>query len=236
MIGDHSLLNTWAIAHTALLVEGQSRLSEIIGTDAPEWELSLSTGLLTLSGVRLQCALLGFVSEEDNTWVWSWADPQMDPDAIAVRRSLPLKVFGEESGLWEFTEPSFSMAGVLDIGMSPGATLSMVASPQIMGAAIFSAPSLGGRLYTAITDPLLTIEEPTAFSTPRIISAALAYGLGNHRDIVAVYAGAHGLALEEIGDMIVVTFQDSSRLEITVDEDDHIRRMHGVLPKDPNQA
>ena len=225
-MADHSLLNSWAAAHTALLVEGQSRLSDVIGTDSPDWELNPSTGLITLNGRRLQFALLGSVNEEGDSWTWSWADPDLDPQAIAVRRAQPLKRFGEESGLWEFTTPSFPMEGVTDLGMTPGATISLVACPQIMGSAIFSGGSgFGGRLYTVLTDPLLTVEAPSAFTAPRFISGALAYGLGAHRDIITVYAGAHQLQLEESPGQMTLIFEDQTRLEVIFDPLDRISTM-----------
>ncbi|MCL2735600.1 MAG: hypothetical protein FWD75_03085 [Propionibacteriaceae bacterium] len=227
---DHSLLNEWASAHTALLVEGQSRLSRLVGSDVPDWELSLATGFMTLNHVRVQFALLGHVDEETNTWVWSWADPHVDHTAIAVRRAEPLREFGAEAGLWEFTEPSFPMDGVLNLGMTPGATLAVVASPQIMGGAIFSGWRPGRRLYAVITDPRLTMEAPTAFTVPRIISSALSYGLGDHKDIVTVYASAHQIAMEESRDEITLVFEDEARLSVMFDDRGRIRHMHGTVP------
>jgi len=227
---NHDQLNAWAAAHTALLVEGQSRLSDLVGTDRPDWELNLATGLLTLNGHRLTCALLGSVDEERNSWMWAWANPGLDHHTLAIQRASSLRRFGEEAGLWEFTEESFSMEGVLDLGMTPGATLALVASPQIMGGAIFSGLYPSGRLYLVVTDTRLTMEAPSAFTAPKAISGALAYGLGNHRDIVTVYAGAHGLEIEESASRVAIVFADASRLEIDFDDSDRIRHMHGVVP------
>jgi len=227
MLADHSLLNTWAAAHTALLVEGQSRLAELVDEDSPSWELTISTGLLHLNGIRLSCALLGSVDEETNMWTWSWAEPGLDPEAVAVRRSLPLKEFGEESGLWEYAEPSFSMDGVLDLGMTPGASVALVASPQIMGGAIFSGRAPGRRLYMVITDPRLLIEAPSAFTVPRFISGAVAYHVGIPRDIVLTYAGAHQLNVTEVGEHMSVGFEDGTRLDVLFTSDGRIARMHG---------
>ena len=233
---NHDQLNAWAAAHTALLVEGQSRLSDLVGTDRPDWELNLATGLLTLNGHRLTCALLGSVDEERNSWLWAWANPGLDHQTLAIQRAASLRRFGEEAGLWEFTEESFSMDGVVDLGMTPGATVALVASPQIMGGAIFSGLYPAGRLYLVVTDPRLTLNAPSAFTAPKVISGALAYGLGNHRDIVTVYAGAHGLDITESPTQTVITFADSSRLEIDFDGQDRIRRMHGVVPSGESPA
>ncbi|MCL1906677.1 MAG: hypothetical protein FWG08_01970 [Propionibacteriaceae bacterium] len=233
MTADHTLLNTWASVHTALLVDGQTRLSSVIGTDTPSWELSLSKGLLTLNGIRLTCAVIGSVAQADNTWLWSWADETVDQEALGIQRAHPLRQFGQEAGLWEFTQPRFAMEGILDLGMTPGATVAMVASPQLLGTAIFSAPSAGGRIYVVVTDPRLSLETPTAFTTPKIITSATSYGIGNHKDIIAVFAGAHNLPLEDRGDQLVLTFEDSSRLEIVLDSSGKVRQMHGLLPKDP---
>ncbi|MDR0783228.1 MAG: hypothetical protein LBE83_05655 [Propionibacteriaceae bacterium] len=227
---DHSLLNTWAAAHTALLVEGQTRLSSVIGTDYPAWEMNVDAGLLTLHGTRLQFALLGRVDEETNAWTWAWSDRAFDSRAIAVQRSWGLREFGMESGLWQFVEPTFPMAGIVDLGMTPGSTIAMVGSPQILGYAIFSGIWPGGRVYMAITDPRLSLEPASAFTAPKHISGALAYGLGRHRDIVTVYAAAHHLDVWGSGDLLTLVFEDDTRLEITFDDRDRIRRLHGVVP------
>ena len=230
MNGDHSLLNSWAGAHLALFVEGQSRLSDLVGTDAPAWELSASTGLLSLNGHRLQCALLGSVADGTDTWVWSWADPSLDPSAIAVSRTRSLKDFGKESGLWEFTVSEVGLSGVVDLGMTPGATIALVASPQIMGGAIFIATSSGRKLYIAVTDPKLTMEAPTAFTAPASIQGAAAYGIGNAHDIVTVYASFHQLEAEDVVAGMRLKFEDGSVLQIDLDDSGHIRRMEPVQP------
>ena len=222
---DHSLLNSWAGAHLALFVEGQSKLSDLVGSDSPTWELSTSTGLLTLGGVRLQCALLGTVADDTNTWVWSWADEDLDQASIAVARAHSLKDFGEESGLWEFTTGEVDVEGIVDLGMTPGATLSLVASPQIMGGAIFIGSSPGKKLYTAVTDPRLTMEAPTAFTAPKYIQGAVAYRMGNDRDIVTVYASYHQIDVEEIVAGMRLKFEDGSVLAIDIDSSGNIRHM-----------
>ncbi|MCL2471191.1 MAG: hypothetical protein FWF25_05545 [Propionibacteriaceae bacterium] len=233
MTGDHTLLNAWAAAHTALLVEGQSRLSQVVGADSSHWEMDPGTGLLTINGSRLQFALLGWVDDETNVWSWAWASPGMDSQAIAVQRALPLQDFGAESGLWEYTAPAFSMEGVLDLGMTPGATVALVASPQLMGGAIFSGVFPGKRVYTVVTDPRLTMDAPTAFTVPTIISGALAYGLGDHRDIVMVYAGAHQLDTEESDQDVTLRFADGSRLKVEFDDDNRVRTVQEVTAGEP---
>jgi len=225
MNDDHSLLNSWAGAHLALFVEGQSKLSDLVGMDTPAWELSTSTGLLSLNGCRLQCALLGSVNDGTDTWVWSWADPGLDPNSIAVARTRSLKDFGEESGLWEFTTAEVDLHGVADLGMTPGGTLALVAVPQIMGGAIFIGSSAGKRIYTAVTDPKLTMEAPTAFTAPKHIQGALAYRMGNDRDIVTVYASFHQIDAEEVVGGMRLSFEDGSILDIDIDESGHIRHM-----------
>ena len=228
---DHSLLNAWAAAHTALLVEGQSRLCDVIGTDYPAWEMAPDQGLLTLHNSRVQYALLGRVDEETNAWIWAWADREFDAYSLAVQRTWPLRQFGMENGLWEFVEPTFPMEGVVDLGMTPGATLAMVASPQIMGGAIFSGFWPSGRAYMVVTDPRLTMEEASLYTATKHISGGVAYGLGHHRDIVTVYAAAHHLEVWGSGDLLTLVFPDANRLEVHFDAKDRILRMHGVVAR-----
>ncbi len=227
MPDDHSQLNSWARLHLPLLVEGQSRLSALVGTDEPQWQLDLATGLLNLNGRRLQCALLGSVRTGDNTWLWSWADPGLDQQAIAVQRARPLRGFGAEWGLWEFAADSFSMDQVVDLGMTPGAALALVAQPQLMGGAIFSGAGDGSRMYAVVTDPRLTMEPPSVFTVPRVLSGAAAYGVGDQREMVMVYASAHQLGIIEAGDLMWLEFDDGTRLEVCF-EDGMIRRMNGL--------
>jgi len=230
MAGSHDALNQWVGAHTALLIEGQSRLSEVIETKEPEWELSLNAGLITLNGHRLQFALLGSVNEDDNTWLWSWADRGLDQRAIAIRRAQPLAGFGAEYGLWEFSQDSFPMAGVIDLGLTAGASVALVAMPQLLGGAIFSGPYPGGRLYAVITDPQLTAEQPTAVTAARHIGGARGFGVTLQRDLVSVYAAAHQLPTTETDDSMALTFEDGSVLTVTFDQDNTITKMHGILP------
>lgn len=224
MAGDHSVLNAWAAAHTGLLVEGQSKLENLVGSDSPDWELDICTGLLVLNGQRLSCALLGSVDDQNN-WLWSWADPGLDTHALAVRRALPLREFGEESGLWEFTVPVFPVNAVVDLGMTPGASVALVASPQIMGGAIFSGWEPGRRLYMVLTDPRLSLEQPSAFTVPRYLSGAVAYRVGSPRDIVWTYAGAHQLDVNESGDTMTLNFPDGTHLDVLFGADGRIARM-----------
>ncbi|MCL2784836.1 MAG: hypothetical protein FWD55_05255 [Propionibacteriaceae bacterium] len=231
MSNDHSLLNSWAGAHTALLVEGQSILAGLIGSTSPDWELNLASGLITLNETRLQFGLLGSVDDKNN-WLWSWANPDMDRHATAIARVIPLKTFGAETGLWEFSQPSFSMDSVIDLGMTPGATIAMVACPQIMGTAVFSGSTGDTRLYTVITDPRLSLEAPSAFTAQKYIQAGIAYGVGVHKDIVTVYAGAHQLGVEEVQDKVTLQFLDGSRLEIQFDWQGSILQMSEVLSSD----
>ncbi|MDR0284895.1 MAG: hypothetical protein LBI33_08410 [Propionibacteriaceae bacterium] len=219
MARDHALLNRWAVAHTALLVEGQSRLMDLIGTADPLCELDAATGLMTLAGHRLQFALLGSVDDASGTWRWAWADPDQDEHALAVRRTLSLRGFGRETGLWEFDEATFSTAGITDLGMTPGATVAIVASPQLLGGAIFSLAGPAGRTYTVLTDARLTMEAPTAFTAADLLTRALAYGADGHRDIVTVYAGAHQLPLAGQGDRLTLVFEDETALDLTLSDD-----------------
>jgi len=230
MARSHDVLNQWVGAHAALLIEGQSRLSEVIETKEPDWELSLNTGLITLHGHRLQFALLGSVNEDDNTWLWSWADQGLDQRAIAIRRAQPLAGFGAEYGLWEFGQATFSMAGVIDLGLTPGASLALVAMPQLLGGAVFSGPYPGGRLYAVITDPQLTAEQPTAVTAARYLRGARGFGVALQRDLVSVYAAAHQLPTSQTADQMDLTFEDGSVLSVTFGPDNLIAKMHGVLP------
>ncbi|MDR2930042.1 MAG: hypothetical protein LBV06_03940 [Propionibacteriaceae bacterium] len=230
---DHSLLNSWALAHTALLVEGQSRLSELIGTDSPDWEMNLDTGLLTLNGVRLHFALLGRVDESTDTWHWAWGESRWDRNMVAVHRSLPLRRFGEETQLWEFVEPSFSVEGIVDLGMTPAASVCLVASPQLMGGAVFSGASGAGRLYAVVTDPRLTMEPPSAFTAAGHVSGALPYVPDGHRDVITVYASAHQIPVTDEDGAMVLTFEDSSRLVVTFGADGRLAQLESAVAGAP---
>jgi len=161
--------------------------------------------------------------------VWSWADENLDPTSVAVARTESLPLFGEESGLWEFTESTFSLDGVVDLGMTPGATLTLVASPQIMGGAIFCGVSPGRRSYIVITDPRLTMEAPSPYTALKHIQGAAAYGLADVRDIVTVYASFHQLDMEDTPTGVKLMFEDGEGLDITIDETGRIDHMEPIV-------
>jgi hypothetical protein len=227
---DHAVLNAWIAAHLAVTIEGQAHLAQLIGSDAPgRWEASLSTGVLTLDQTDLEFALLGSYSDDDNSWLWSWANPGLDPTALALRRALPLRGFGSEFGLWEFSEDRFEMDGVVDFGMTAGSSLTSVAGPQIAGGAIFSGSYPGGRFYVIVTDPRLQRFGPSAVSAPKYFTRAVAYGLGHHRELVETYAAYHQLEMTSADDTIRLAFPDKSHINVSFDEHDRMTRIHANL-------
>jgi len=227
---DHEALNAWIAAHLAVTIEGQAHLAQLIGSDAPgRWEASLSSGMLTLDQTDLEFALLGSYSEEDNSWLWSWANPGLDANTVAIQRALPLKGFGEEFGLWEFSEDSFDISGVVDFGMTAGSSLTSVAAPQIGGGAIFSGSYPGGRFYVIVTDERLARFGPSAVSAPKYFTRAVSYGLGHHRELVETYAAIHQLQMVETEDMVRLGFPDKSHLDVSFDEHERMTKIHANL-------
>ncbi|MDR1387784.1 MAG: hypothetical protein LBJ44_09405 [Propionibacteriaceae bacterium] len=227
---DHEVLNGWVSAHLAVTIEGQAHLAQLIGSDAPSrWEASLSTGVLTLDQTDLEFALLGSVSEEDNTWLWSWANPGLDPSTLAIQRALPLRGFGSEFGLWEFSADTFEMDGVVDFGMTAGSSLASVAGPQIGGGAIFSGSYPGGRFHVVVTDPRLHRFGPSAVSAPKYFTRAVSYGLGHQREVVETYAAIHQLQMAETESMVRLGFPDRSHLDVSFDEHQRMTRIHANL-------
>jgi hypothetical protein len=227
---DHEDLNAWIAAHLAVTIEGQAHLAQLIGSDAPtRWEASLSSGILTLDRTDLEFALLGSYSEEDNSWLWSWANPGLDPTTLAIQRALPLKGFGAEFGLWEFSEDRFDVTGVVDFGMTVGSSLTSVAGPQIEGGAIFSGSYPGGRFYVVVTDPRLQRFGPSAVSAPKYFTRAVSYGLGHHRELVETYAAFHGLQIVEQEDTVRLVFPDRSHIDVSFDGHDRMTRIHANL-------
>jgi hypothetical protein len=227
---DHEILNAWIAAHLAVTIEGQAHLAQLIGSDAPgRWEASLSEGILTLDQTDLEFALLGSYSEEDGSWLWSWANPGLDRSAIAIQRALPLKAFGAEFGLWEFSEDTFNISGVVDFGMTAGSSLTSVAAPQIGGGAIFSGSYPGGRFYVIVTDQRLARFGPSAVSAPKYFTRAVSYGLGHHRELVETYAAIHQLQMMETEDTVRLGFPDKSHLDVSFDGYERMTKIHANL-------
>jgi hypothetical protein len=227
---DHDVLNGWICSHLAVTIEGQAHLAQLIGSDAPSrWEASLSTGILTLDQTDLEFALLGSVSEDDNTWLWSWANPGLDPDALAIRRALPLRSFGSEFGLWEFSTDTFNISGVVDFGMTAGSSLATVAGPQIGGGAIFSGSYPGGRFHVVVTDRRLQRFGPSAVSAPKYFTRAVSYGLGHHRELIETYAAIHQLEMIETEALVRLGFPDRSHIDVSFDEHERMVKIHANL-------
>jgi len=75
------------------------------------WNVDQGTGTITFTSPKGLCAtapvqIIGSFNTADNTWLWSWANPSIQPPLTEHARKL--QAYGREKGYIPLTTPKFS--------------------------------------------------------------------------------------------------------------------------------
>jgi hypothetical protein len=113
------------------------------------WDYDQVTGELVFSsaGVPQLVAdfqVVGSISTISNTWLWSWANPQVLED---VKKDLyQVKRFGEENNLWQLTEERWSADEV------DGWSMTSISGKLLTAKGGYRCPNENGALFVIFTD------------------------------------------------------------------------------------
>ncbi len=107
----------------------------LIFEDAHDQELELAT------------QVLGTESDEDQSWLWAWANEAAGLPARMLASVSELKALGVSAGIPEFTQPEVPFGPGLD-----GGRIAAVASGVCRAGCYFRAPYPGGAIFTLIKD------------------------------------------------------------------------------------
>lgn len=224
---NHDRFNTAVVAHLPVAMEAQESLAQVVDLNAT-YQAAIDQATLTIGGRPLHVVLLGTVSKQSNTWLWSWANQGFSPDLPAIGPVKRVTDVADSWGLWELATPQFSLDGVVDTGLGAGASIAIVAAPIIGATAFYSADYGGGIAYFGILDPAVPRVQPQAVTFPRRILDAVGLRPDNPRSQVLTYASVHNLRVTGDDRQLKVHFGNDV-MGVQFDEHGRIANISGSL-------
>ncbi len=216
----HDRLNEAVAAHLAVAMEAQDALSQAVDLSAP-YQADIGAAQLVVGGRALRVLLLGTVSKQSNTWLWSWANQGFSPDSPAIAPVRAVAQRGAEWGLWELQESVFDLTGVTDTGLGGGASVALLGSILAGGVGFYGADYGAGIAYFAVVDPSVPRPAADGVSLPRRILNAVDLAPGHGRGQLLTYAAVHDLRVRSVpeglevhlapGDVVLVQFDEQNR-------------------------
>ncbi|MEU4191575.1 DUF6882 domain-containing protein [Kribbella sp. NPDC026611] len=197
----------WA---AAAAIQQQDLFNEVVGTDSLMVDLNART-LTGERGVLSGVSLLGSLSHLDNTWLWGWANPGFGPDFPAVAATLPIRDFGNQHGITEFTSDSPDLNGFPDPAQA-AITLAITAGWVLGGRGVWSTAINEGRghVYLYVADEQLPRATFDPFATPRLLMTAVSVFPVDHRQVVRGYFQHFGFEYAESPDALRGTASDGT--------------------------
>ncbi len=94
--------------HAVTSWDKQESLFRLMGGEH-DWRIDLASGILILTNSKgehhLPIQWLGTADREENTWIWAWANEQLDVPEPLREAALALRRHGEEHGVSELVDP-----------------------------------------------------------------------------------------------------------------------------------
>ena len=166
--------------HALLAFEKQMHAYDVVGDRG--WDVDLDAGTIVFDDeLEMRVALLG--TEDENGWVWGWADPDEEFPESVVAAGRSLGAYGREHDLPALYEPE--TATDEDVTLD---RIGVIASGVLDLQATYHAPlDGGGRVLFALEHPSLALPEP---DTERLFKIVRESGFVSDWDAaVAAYYG-----------------------------------------------
>lgn len=116
----------------------------------PRWDWDQDTGRLVFSDgeggpPRVVCDIqfTGSISTESGTWLWSWANPHVDPRWSRDLRDV--RLVGEVRGIPQLTEPKWEAEEV------HGWEMTSIAAYVLRARGVYRTPREGGFTFMVLT-------------------------------------------------------------------------------------
>jgi hypothetical protein len=216
-------LETYAL----ISLEKQEKFSRLIGEHSAE--IDIDSGRIRFSAsYEVPFQVLGTESDNTLTWLWAWADEQMELPHELMASSLQLKAWGERNGVREYTVPS------MDIDKADGRLLSIIASAVCEAGCFYRDDYEGGALFLLLFDK--SIERQPGFDSAglsRQFSDLMTSYQMNHRNAFVSYCRAKGLHCTEHGTIVDLELESSERIRLEFDSSETLKTINGLnMPLD----
>ncbi|GAA2675995.1 DUF6882 domain-containing protein [Actinoplanes palleronii] len=205
--------------HVATAHARQLALADLIG--ARDWELDLSTGLVTFGeDLRFPVQLLGTESHTDGSWLWAWANPQSGLPRELVTLADGVRAFGAEHGIAELTEPSFPL------DQADGHQLALITS-GLTGRCYYRGPYDGGAVFFHLEGvPEQPVGPERAFTV--LGEVIQAYPVAHHA-MTTAFLEQQGWRVESRDDLVIGLHPGGTEMRVDFDELGRLIKLSGQI-------
>lgn len=186
-----------------------------------DWTADLGQCLYRQAGRELRVSLLGTFDTNEQSWLWSWANPGFQ-GAPVVAAAEQVRQYGQAQGLSEFTEEFIDLSGHGDPRRA-AETLAFAAM-GVLGAAGYMGVQANpdARAYFVPDDPQVPLAEPDAVTVPRVLLTGVQLLGGSARRVVEGYFAHHDLPQRRSADRISAGLANGGTVDVLFDEFDRI--------------
>jgi hypothetical protein len=203
-------------ALTAVVLQQQETLSELLPRE--DWNADLTARTYTSGGVTVRVSLLGSYAEQEQTWLWGWANSQFGAEHPAVVPTLGLRATGERLGIPELTTPEVDLSGYDGPAGHGGELIAVAASGLLGGGGYIGAGYPGGSAYLHVDDPRVPRADWDPVPVPRLVINATSLFPNDHRLTLARFLSHHHVGYRETAGTIEARLPGGGTAEATFDE------------------
>jgi hypothetical protein len=201
--------------YLALSLAKQEALADYLGEHS--FALDAASGTVDFGGGRVfPMQILGFESEADGNWTWSWADESL-PDEVMLDAER-LREFGQRLALRPLTDP------VLPLGDAGIHSLALLACGVCGADAYYRGPAPGGAVFVLLQDMPLDLD---FIRRPARVAGALARAVQlfdvDHRAVTEAWMRTLDLTVARESDRLVGSRRGQPYLEVTYDAEGRLR-------------
>jgi hypothetical protein len=199
----------------AVALEQQWALSKLIGDH--DWWLDLDGGTITFGEQTFSVQVLGSESDSSETWLWAWANTQLDIPTHLLTAVRSMYEYGIREGVPEFT------TGQLDLKQVTGHQLALVASRLCHADCYYRGPYDGGAVFVLIEAPLLrTSTGSTPLHMVNVFQQLISLFPFNHRRTFLAYCQQKGYQCMLQNETIIAQHHNGAELRAHFDIADRL--------------
>ncbi len=192
---------------------------------AGAWDLDLQLGSLKFAnGPSYEIDLLGSYGEAAGTWLWVWANRNMELPAAVTETAKSLRDLGRQKSVPEFHESETHDQETFCH------QLAMVAVGESGAGAYYRAPYEGGAAYLLIRETLPAIPERHHLGRiQRVIAECISTYQMPHRPAIEAFFTAENLPVAQPEPHEILATAEDGDLRIRFDEEGRLTEMKSLL-------
>ena len=189
--------------------------------DGRSWAVDIDTGLATFGGdLTFPIQLLGSEADEENTWLWAWANVDSELPGQLLQLVTWVREYGREHEISELIVDSLSLAKI------QGHDLAMVCGGLAGGLPYYRGSYAGGALFFAVERPPSEVVAPLPPERiPTVLSEVLARFELDHRIAVENFLSQQGYQVVDHGSQLTGTRPDGSSCHMEFDDVGRLSRI-----------